>query len=76
LGRNDQLLNEPLFDKNELSKYRKIMKLEEEKKILGEIRKQTRLGKPLGDGGFLETLSDRIGFNLSFKSRGRPRKKN
>jgi hypothetical protein len=51
------------------------MKLQEDKKILEEIRKQTKLGKPLGDEGFLETLSDRIGLNLSFKPRGRPRGK-
>jgi putative transposase len=74
-GRDDRLLNEPLFDKNELSEYKKIMKLQEDKKILEEIRKQTKLGKPLGDEGFLETLSDRIGLNLSFKPRGRPRGK-
>jgi len=74
LGRNDRLLNEPLFDKNDLSAYKKIMKLEEDKRILEEIRKRTKLGKPLGDGGFLETLSERIGFKLSFKSRGRPRR--
>jgi len=76
LGKNDHLLNEPLFDKNELNEYRKIMKLQEDKKILEEIRTQTKLGKPLGDGGFIEALSERTGCNLSFidRSRGRPRK--
>jgi hypothetical protein len=52
------------------------MKLEEDKRILEEIRKRTKLGKPLGNEEFPETLSERIGFNLSFQSRGRPRKKN
>ena len=76
LGKNDRLLNEPLFDKNELSEYRKIMKFVEDKKVLEEIRKQTGLGKPLGDEGFVKTLSERIGYGLSFRTKGRPRKKN
>lgn len=75
LGRRSQLLNEPLFDKSELNEYRRFMKLEEDKKILEEIRKQTRLSRPLGDGGFIETLSERIGSSLFFRPKGRPRKK-
>jgi hypothetical protein len=51
------------------------MKSEEDKKLIKEIRKQTRTGKPLGDGGFIETLSERIGCSLSFRRRGRPRRK-
>jgi len=40
-----------------------------------EIRKHTRLGKPLGDGEFLNTLAERLGRSLSFKPKGKPRKK-
>ena len=58
LGRKDPLLKEPLFDKSELNEYRRFIRSEEDKKIIEEIRKQTRLGKPLGDGGFLKTLSE------------------
>ena len=75
LGRKDPLLKEPLFDISELKEYRRFIRSEDDKKILEEIRKQTRLGKPFGDGGFLKTLSERLGRSLSFRPRGRPRKK-
>jgi hypothetical protein len=67
-------LKEPLFDKSELKEYRSFIRSEEDKKIVEEIRKQTRLGKPLGDGGFLKTLSENLGRSLSFRPKGRPRK--
>jgi putative transposase len=75
LGRKDPLLKELLFDKSELDEYRRFIRSEEDKKIIDEIRKQTRLGKPLGDGGFLKTLSENLGRSLSFRPKGRPRKK-
>jgi putative transposase len=74
LGRKDPILNGTLFDKNELKEYRKFVKLEEDKKTLEEIRKQTRMGKPLGEPDFLRTLSESVGRNLSFKPKGRPKK--
>jgi hypothetical protein len=49
--------------------------VEEDKKIIEEIRKQTRSGKPLGDPEFLTTLSERLGRSLSFRPKGRPRKR-
>jgi putative transposase len=75
LGRKDPLLKEPLFVKSELNEYRRLIRLEEDTMILEEIRKKTRSGKPLGDGGFLKTLSERLGCSLSFRPKGRPRKK-
>jgi putative transposase len=75
LGKRDPLLKEPLFDTNELKEYRKFVRSAEDEMILEEIRKQTRLGKPLGDGGFLNTLSETLGRSLSFRPRGRPRKR-
>ena len=75
IGRKDPLLKEPLFDKSQLNEYRRFIRSEEDKKIIEEIRKQTRLGKPLGDGGFLKTLSENLGRSLSFRPKGRPRKK-
>jgi putative transposase len=74
LGSRDPLLKEPLFDISELNEYRKFIRSEEDKKIIEEIRKQTRSGKPLGDGGFLNTLSEQTGCSLSFRPKGRPRK--
>jgi putative transposase len=74
LGSKDPLLKEPLFDKGELNEYKGFIRSEQDKKITEEIRKQTRLGKPLGDGGFLNTLSEKLGRSLSFRPRGRPRK--
>src|SRR4030067_1544758 len=75
LGRRDPLLKEPLFDKSELNEYKRFIRSEEDKKIIEEIRKQTRLGKPLGNGEFLKTLSEKLGRSLSFRPKGRPRKK-
>jgi four helix bundle protein len=42
--------------------------------MIEEIRKQSRLGKPLGDADFLKTLSERLGSTLSLGPKGRPRK--
>ena len=74
LGKKDPLLKEPLFDKDELSEYRAFMRLEEDRKLTDEIRKQTRLGKPLGGGRFLKILSEHLGQSLSFRPKGRPKK--
>lgn len=73
-GRNDPLLSGHLFDRSELNEYSRFIRFEEVKNILEEIRKQTGLGKPFGDGGFIVTLSERIGCRLSFRSKGRPRR--
>ena len=73
-GKQDALLQEPLFERGELNEYRKFMKAEESKQVLEEIRKQTRVGRPLGDARFLENLSERLGCSLSFRPMGRPRK--
>ncbi|OGQ13429.1 MAG: hypothetical protein A2026_03355 [Deltaproteobacteria bacterium RBG_19FT_COMBO_46_12] len=75
LGRNDPLLKEPLFVRSELKEYERFIRSEEDKKTIEEIRKQTRLGKPLGNGSFLNTLSEKLGCSLSFRPKGRPRKK-
>jgi putative transposase len=74
LGKKDPLLKEPLFGKSDLNEYKSFIRSEEDKKIVEEIRKQTRLGKPLGDGGFLNSLSETLGHSLSFRPKGRPRK--
>lgn len=75
LGTEDPLLKDPLFDRSQLKEYRRFVKLEEEKSISEKIRKQTRSGKPLGDGEFLKTLSEKLGCSLSFRPKGRPRTK-
>ncbi len=74
LGKKDPILNGILFNKNELDEYRGFVKLEEDKKILEDIRKHTRMGKPLGEANFLRTLSESVGRNLSFNPKGRPKK--
>ena len=74
LGKQNPLLKEPLFDNNELNEYRKLMKTKENKQVIEEIRKQTILGKSLGDSTFLKILSERLGCSLSFRSRERPRR--
>ncbi len=55
-----------------LIEYRSFIRSEEDKKITEEIRKQTRLGKPLSDGGSFKTLSENLGRSLSFRPKGRP----
>jgi hypothetical protein len=62
------------LDKRELGEYKKFMKIEEDKLLQEEIRHQTRSGRPLGDVDFLETLLERLGCNLCFRPKGRPRK--
>ena len=42
---------------------------------LDVIRKQIRLGKPLGDRGFLEMLSKKLGYKLNFRCKGIPKKR-
>jgi putative transposase len=74
LGKKDPLLKEPLLDKGELDAYKEFVRSEEDKKTMEEIRRQTRLGKPLGDKGFLNTLSEQLGLSLSSRTKGRPRK--
>jgi len=74
LGKKDPLLKEPLFDRSELNEYRNFIRSEQDKKTIEEIRKQTRLGKPLGGGEFLKTLSAGLGRSLFFRPKGRPRR--
>ena len=74
LGKKDPLLKEPLFDRSELNEYRNFVRSEQDKKIIEEIRKQTRLGKPLGGKEFLKTLSAGLGRSLFFRPKGRPRR--
>ena len=64
------LLIASLFDKGEISNYRKFIAEDEDKVDLAVIRKQTRLGKPPGDRGFLEMFSKKLGYNLNFRSKG------
>jgi len=75
LGSRDLLLKEQLFNEGEMSEYRNFVRSEEDGKVVEEIRKQTRLGKPLGEGKFLKALSERLGRSLDFRPKGRPRKK-
>ena len=74
LGKSNVLLGGPLFDKGEISNYRNFIAVDEDKVDLGVIRKQTRLDKSLGDRGFLEMLSKKLGYKLNFRCKGRPKK--
>ncbi len=74
LGKQDPLLKVALFDKSELGEYRKFMRIAGDKQLYEEIRNQTRSGRPLGDTGFMRTISERLGRNLCFGPKGRPRK--
>jgi putative transposase len=76
LGRKDSLLKEALTDKNELREYRKFMKAEEDGQVLEDIRRQTRLGRPLGEEEFLQALSRKLNYDMVFRTKGRPRKLN
>jgi putative transposase len=74
LGRTDSLLKEAPTDRNEISEYRKFMRAGEDGQVLEDIRRQTRLGRPLGKEGFLQTLSRKLNYDMVFRPRGRPRK--
>ncbi len=75
LGEGNALLREPLFHGNEIYNYRKFMEMEDDKGGLKEIRRQTKLGKPLGDEWFLKSLSEKLGRNLVFRHKGRPKRR-
>ena len=74
LGESNTLLREPLFDEDEVFDYKRFIVGEEDKLNLDDIRRQTRLGKPLGDSKFLKTLSKKLDCNLAFRPKGRPKK--
>jgi putative transposase len=74
LGHGDPLLKEPLFDRTQMSEYKNFIIRKVDEGILEEIRKRTRLGRPLGEEAFLKNLSRELGNTLTFRSRGRPRK--
>ncbi len=74
LGQTDGLLKDLIFDRGELSEYKRLMKKEQNEEMLEEIRGKTRLGKPLGDERFLTVLSEKLERVLEFRSKGRPRK--
>jgi putative transposase len=74
LEKQDPLLREPLFEKSELNEYRRLIQSEQEEKVIEEIRKQTRSGKPLGGTEFLLTVSEVLGYSLPLRPKGRPRK--
>ena len=76
LGETDPLLKEILFDEGDLKEYARFIKDREDKEVWEEIRRNTRLGKPLGDGKFIQRLSKRLGHYLVFRPKGRPRRKN
>jgi hypothetical protein len=57
LGKSDPLLGEQLFSKSEVKHYRAFMKSMENQRLQEQIRRETRLGKSLGDGIFCESLS-------------------
>lgn len=71
LGEVDDLLKEPLFDKDNLSEYKSLMKRTGTKEDMEDIRRHTRLGKPLGDERLLKIL----GLKIVFRHKGRPKKK-
>lgn len=73
LGKLDPLLNEDLFTKININEYRKFIQIEDERHIKDEIRSHTRSGKPLGDSGLLKILSEKFGYNLTFRPKGRPK---
>jgi len=54
-----------------VQKYRSYLKGEEEEE-LGEIRRTTATGRPLGGNAFLSTLESRLNRVLSVQKRGRP----
>ena len=74
LGKKDPVLGEALFDDKEISNYKRFMLEEEKEEELERIRRQTRLGKPLGDEKFLDILCRRLNRDLIFRPRGRPKK--
>lgn len=74
LRESNKLWIETLFNKDELREYKRFMEMDEDKGVVEEIRRQTRLGRPLGDEGFLQILSEQLRYHLFFRPQGRPKK--
>jgi putative transposase len=74
LGKSNPVLTEELFDERDSKEYQRLMKLKDDKRTLDDIRKHTRLGRPLGEGEFLHILSRKFAYNVVCRPKGRPRK--
>lgn len=73
LGERDSLLKEALFDEGEREEYVRFVKEDDDKEDKEQIRRMTRLGKPLGGTTFIQELSNKVGRPLVFRPIGRPR---
>lgn len=65
----NNMLQEPLFDRDNLSGYKAMMKDIDTKEDIEKIRGSLRLGKPMGD----ENFSKMFGSGITSRPKGRPR---
>ncbi len=75
LGRDDNILKEAIFEENERSQYIKFMNDSAGDGQTDEIRSKTKLGHPLGSADFIDQIAKKVGRDLTFRPKGRPRMK-
>ena len=71
----DEVLSEQLFDKEERNDYIEFLKIEPTEKEITNIRKATKIGRPLGDENFIikiGKLLDRHFLKTASAKRGKP----
>ncbi|MDH3973300.1 MAG: transposase [Deltaproteobacteria bacterium] len=73
-GKDNFVINEPFFEEGERDSYKKFIAEDCRDEEVGEIRKKTLLGHPLGDLAFIDRLSKLLGRKLVFRGKGRPKK--
>jgi putative transposase len=75
LGEDSSIIKEAIFEDKERGQYVKFMNDSAGDEQAEDIRRKTRLGHPLGSTEFIEKISKKVGRDLTFRPKGRPRGK-
>ena len=70
----DEILSEQLFDKEERNNYIEFLKTEPTDKEITNIRKATKIGRPLGDENFIIKIGKLLGRHFLKTAPAKPRK--
>ena len=71
---SDLILSQDCHLPEQIKDWRVYLKGKDAPELIEEIRKNTKTGRPCGDGGFIKQVEDLLGRSLRALPRGRPRK--
>ena len=74
-GKEDGVLGETLFSEKERKDYIQLLRENMPAKEIDSVRYHTRAGRPLGDETFVGAVERLLKRTLSFRPKGRPRKR-